>query len=137
MPQLDRIIIFPQVFWFLLIFILFYTFLSHIFLPKFLSSIRLRKKIMDINNNIFFNLENQLKKDQKFLFAKLQLNLDSLKKSIYLNPRRLNFIFLNSKQLNPIKLDSCIINFIYKNMLYCNKQILNQIKFYPSNFNFK
>jgi len=137
MPQLDRIIILPQIFWFFLIFILFYSLLSHFFLPKFINSIKLRKKIIDLNNDMFLGIEKTTQKDQLLILIQLNKNLSKVKNSIYLNSVKINFIFLDTKLVNPVKLDNCIINVIYKNMLFCNQQILNYIKLYPSNLNLR
>nr|YP_011017746.1 ATP synthase F0 subunit 8 [Heterosiphonia pulchra]WQF69569.1 ATP synthase F0 subunit 8 [Heterosiphonia pulchra] len=137
MPQLDRIIIFPQIFWFFLILICFYAFLSHIFLPKFLKSIKLRKKIIDFNNEAFIHTENKNKEIQLLLLNKLKINLKNLENCIFFDCKQLNLSVFDKKLIKPSKLNLCIVSSIYKNMLFCNKQVLNTINFYPSNLNLR
>ena len=102
-----------------------------------MSSIKLRKKLIEFNNEVFLGIEKQRKESQLTVLTQLNFNLNKIKNGIYLDSFKIKFIFLDSKLLNPIKLDSYVIKVIQKNILFCNKQILNQVKFYPSNFNLK
>lgn len=133
MPQLDRIIVFPQIFWFFIVFILFYSFIIHYFLPKFLISLKLRQQITE--NNYFTIIKNS---NNKFKFLnKIVYDLSIIKKSIYFDFKFLDKNSKNLKLVNPTKLNFKIINVIKNNSIFCNKNILNLIKLYPSNINLK
>lgn len=137
MPQLDRVIIFPQIFWFFLVFIIFYIILVHLFLPKFLFSLRLRKYIIDLNDVTFKNFESY-DKELKFKFLHTLVdNLSKLKSSINLNSNNLNLIFQKSKFINPSSSNYVLVKFLKNNLLFCNIKLLNLIILYPSNLNLK
>ena len=137
MPQLDFIIVFPQIFWFFLIFISFYFFVINYFLPKFLKSLKLRKYILNFNFIVYNNLlENNRNLKLNFL-NKLILNLTNLKFSLYLSSSNLNFFFKKNKYLNTIKFDSYFINLLKNKVVFCNSLLLNSILLYPSNLNLK
>lgn len=137
MPQLDSLIVFPQIFWFFIIFIGFYSLIIHYFLPKFLISLKLRKHIIEfdyllIRNNIEVDINTKL----KFL-NQIVNDLSKINKSIYLNTNNLKVILKDSKFVNPLKLNLKILNLIKNNTLFCNQDLLNLIKLYPSNLNLK
>lgn len=137
MPQLDRIIIFPQIFWFFIVLIIFYILLIHYFLPKFLSSLKSRKYLLQKNIGIVLKITNRLNSDHTNLVKNLNLNFKEIKQSIYLNSNDIQLLFLNSKFVNPIQLDEYIIKIIKQNILFCNKQIFKNIQIYPYSLNFK
>lgn len=137
MPQLDRIIIFPQIFWFFIIFVFSYIILLHFFLPKFLISFKLRKYILELNSNLINNIIVEINKDQLHTLTNLTINLKKIKDSFYLNTYKVNALIFNSTLTNATQSNNYIIKIVYNNILFCNKQILNSIKLYPSAFNLK
>lgn len=137
MPQLDRVIIFPQIFWFFLIFILFYALLTHYFLPKFLVSLKLRKYILKFNYLLINNKINVHTSVKLKLLNQLVLHLHQINKSIYINSNYLKDIKNDSKLVNSFQINRKLIKIIKNNVLFCNKNVLNLISFYPSNLNLK
>nr|YP_009317504.1 ATP synthase F0 subunit 8 [Gelidium galapagense]AOX48956.1 ATP synthase F0 subunit 8 [Gelidium galapagense] len=124
MPQLDRIIIFPQIFWLFVIFTIFYISLTHFFLPKFLRSLRARKEIIKINEAeasllIKKSIGNQTK--LKFLLSNY---LSDIKKIFSINPI-LNIS--DAESLNTKKVDELISVMIKNSVLFCDSQILDSI----------
>nr|YP_009295186.1 ATP synthase F0 subunit 8 [Dasya binghamiae]AOH77198.1 ATP synthase F0 subunit 8 [Dasya binghamiae] len=137
MPQLDRTIIFPQIFWFFLIFIFIYIVILHFFFPKFLNSLKLRKQLLEFNGSLANEFMSKTNQDQLNILINLNKNLKKIKNSIYLNINKINIIFLNSNLTNPLQLTNRVKNTLQKGILFCNKHILNSIKLYPSSFNYK
>lgn len=137
MPQLDYIIIFPQIFWFFLILLIFYILILHFFLPKFLYSIKLRKEVILFNSNLILKFSKKNKLDSLNIINILKLNLKEIQNSVYLNNSRLNLFFSKQVRLCPSILDLKLINLVYNNILFCNNQLLNNIKIYPCILNLK
>ena len=125
MPQFDQSSFLNQVFWFFLVFINSYFFITYFFLPLISKNLKFRKKKIISNNN---NLsEIQLEKYNQFLF--------------YNNTfQNISFFFNNSlKDLNTILLNQKLPlkNKIYKKMDF-HKSIINfysNLAFYPKKFN--
>lgn len=137
MPQLDRIIIFSQVFWFFIFFIFFYILITHFFLPIFLINLKSRKKITEVNNIKIFEFSNNLTNEKFELLKNLNKDLEKLKLSIYFNISCVNNIFLDKKFFNPLVLDKKFILAIKEILFYCNSSFLKNKFFYPKNLNFK
>nr|UAD89637.1 ATP synthase F0 subunit 8 [Gracilaria edulis] len=134
MPQLDRIIIFSQIFWLFLIFSLLYIVLVHYFLPKFLKSLKLRKQIIYINTQEALNKTDRILNKQ-ILFKKVLLkNL-----SIVVNLLTMQSIKLieNKKGFDTLILDQKISFVILNTIKFCDLKVLNSIFIYPKLFNFK
>nr|YP_011017723.1 ATP synthase F0 subunit 8 [Griffithsia okiensis]WQF69546.1 ATP synthase F0 subunit 8 [Griffithsia okiensis] len=135
MPQLDLLIIFPQIFWFFLIFIFLYLFILHYFLPKILLIIKFRQKLIDLNNNEFFLINKLLLKNKKTINNNLILNLEKLKNSFFLNQSKIDLIFSDNKFTNPEILNKKSIFFNYKLEIYFNKFYSDLILVLPSCLN--
>lgn len=135
MPQLDRTIIFPQIFWFFIIFIIFYIIILHFILPKFVYSLKLRKELVLLNIFKTNEISNKISRENTILISRLNLHLNLIQKSIYFNNTRINTIFLNKEFTNPVKLQNKLLVIIRENILFCNKHILNIINLYPINLN--
>nr|YP_009317481.1 ATP synthase F0 subunit 8 [Gelidium arborescens]AOX48910.1 ATP synthase F0 subunit 8 [Gelidium arborescens] len=124
MPQLDRIIIFPQVFWLLVIFTMFYIMLTHFFLPRFLKSLKTRKEIVKINE-LEASLISKRSADSQAKLKFLLLNhLSTLKKIFSMN---LALNISNTKSLNTQSVDELICVMVKNSILFCNSQILDSI----------
>ena len=124
MPQLDRIIIFPQIFWLFLIFTLFYIVLTHFFLPKFLTSLRARRDITNYNE---FQTSRSLKR-----LIEIQLKLKNLLLKDLLEIRRVftensTFSSFNMIKLNTQQADELVSDTIKNSVLFCNFQILDSV----------
>lgn len=137
MPQLDIIIIFPQIFWFFLIFLIFYILLIHFFLPKFLGSLKARKQLIEKNSSLISNILTKIQYEHTLIIKKLNIDLKNIKNSLYLDPNKIQLVFLNYKFINPSQVNTQIIKILHKNILFCNKQVLKNIQIYPSSLNLK
>nr|YP_010726705.1 ATP synthase F0 subunit 8 [Cystoclonium purpureum f. stellatum]WDY85192.1 ATP synthase F0 subunit 8 [Cystoclonium purpureum f. stellatum] len=134
MPQLDRIIIFPQIFWLFVIFTFLYAILTHYFLPVFLKSLKSRKKIIDINSTEILLLNNKTLNNNKLLKQQLLKNLLTLEAFLNSNFGSLDFLHLNNKIIDiDEKIGTTLINSIF----YCDNMLLNSIVFYPKFMNLK
>ena len=134
MPQLDRVIIFSQIFWLFIIFSSLYAILTHFFLPLFLKSLKSRKQIIELNslevsklNNRVFTKHALLK--QKLLQHLLLIESFLLKSYIFQN----HFEVGNHSILIDEKIALASINY----SLYCDNFILKNILFYPKFLNSK
>nr|YP_009988309.1 ATP synthase F0 subunit 8 [Gelidiella acerosa]QNM39447.1 ATP synthase F0 subunit 8 [Gelidiella acerosa] len=127
MPQLDRIIIFSQIFWLFTIFILFYTTITHFFLPKFLISLKARKLILKINSEKSFFILNKSSENKIELLATTVKNLSTTKKILNSNS---GFSISNFNSTKTNKVDELIGNIAKDNILFCNFQILDSINIY-------
>lgn len=126
MPQLDYIIIFPQIFWLFISFTFLYIILTHFFLPKFLKFLKARKLIINENSSETFTAINKFNEKQ-ILLKNLILTENTI-----LN----DFIFLNVKsQLDTHLIDEKIAIALINITLYCDIQLLNLIFFYPKLLN--
>nr|YP_009774170.1 ATP synthase F0 subunit 8 [Caulacanthus okamurae]QIZ74787.1 ATP synthase F0 subunit 8 [Caulacanthus okamurae] len=127
MPQLDRLIVFPQIFWLLFFFTFIYAVLTHFFLPLFIKSLKSRKLIEEMNSLEIIILTNQFEKNRSSL---KQLVIENLS----LAENLLAQTFLSSStggeniKINQanLRLNSAITNFV----LYNNYPLLKSICFY-------
>ena len=125
MPQLDRIILFPQVFWLFVIFTSFYIVLTHFFLPKFLKSLKSRKCVTDLNELRVLEIHKQLNESELWFRENLLDDLAKTKKIFSLNP---TFKSFDSKGWETKKADELISKSIKNSILFCNLQVLNSIE---------
>ncbi len=136
MPQLDFIIIFPQIFWFFIIFSILYIFILHTAIPRILIVLKSRKSLVQQNNLTASDLELQLLESQKLVVSKIIRNLKSLEAAVFLNQTKIRLLLNNSK-LDSSVLNLKLISVITNLTLFCNKQTLNSILFFPSKLNLK
>nr|YP_011017677.1 ATP synthase F0 subunit 8 [Centroceras gasparrinii]WQF69500.1 ATP synthase F0 subunit 8 [Centroceras gasparrinii] len=132
MPQLDFVIIFPQIFWLCVCFALFYFILTFILLPNFLKALKIRRFILEKNLQNFESIINLNNKSEGKKANLLNKNLLRLSSNFLNLSRKLSHLSLNS-QIIDIKIAKAILNLF----LYCDHNILNNILFYPKNLNFK
>lgn len=134
MPQLDYIIVFPQIFWLMFIFIITYSGLSHFFLPIFLKVLKTRKLIILCNTNKILKNEKKLLEKQNYLNKILNGNL-SILKNIF--TKNILVSFSSKYRIDMQLVDKKLAQALYNNMLYCNSQLLNCIILKPRLINFK
>nr|UAT97992.1 ATP synthase F0 subunit 8 [Ahnfeltia plicata] len=134
MPQLDRIIVFSQIFWLFITFIVLYTILLHFFLPLFLKSLKSRKQIVEANALEAFNIENSFLAKQNILRKVLTKNLVLVKKLLTTDSI---FLALTKKNLDVQPVDIKVGNIIRNIILYCDSQLLNFLLLKPKPLNLK
>lgn len=138
MPQLDNLIVLPQIFWLIFIFTIFYFLTTFYFLPKLLKSIKSRKYFLEHNNLLNSTLVKQVFGKRKNLINNLLEDFLVIK----------NFMFgqiLNTKlniKYEPfrkkyVKLINFTLYASINSIFYCNTNLLNSLKFYPSLLNKK
>nr|YP_009002127.1 ATP synthase F0 subunit 8 [Sporolithon durum]AGU16692.1 ATP synthase F0 subunit 8 [Sporolithon durum] len=132
MPQLDRIIVFSQIFWLFITFVTIYTLLSHFFLPLFIKSLKSRKLIILANQQNLEYLEHSFLSKQKQLTSSINKNLSfvrihllSIISNLLLNNTNISFPILNKK----------LLSFVYHSMLYQDKLIATKVLIQPKLFN--
>lgn len=130
MPQLDLIIIFPQIFWFFIIFISFYSVLLHYILPKFLIILKSRKLILSLNTKKIVELTNKSIDSRKEIIKYIK-NMLTLINQNYKSP------LINQNYKSPLKIDTKLILIIKDLVLYYNKYTFDLIKLYHKNLNNK
>lgn len=131
MPQLDRIIVFPQIFWLVVIFVFAYATLTHFFLPKFVKALKSRKQIVEANNTELSNLISKIENKQLLLKQLLLKQLVSIDNSLTHDL----LIPVNLSKLNTHTIDSKVGFATFNASLYCDVKLFNCISFYPKFLN--
>ena len=136
MPQLDILIILPQIFWLIIFFSSFYFILTYYFLPFFLKTINSRKYFLE-NNKI---TENKLIDDvftkRKLVSKQLNSNFNKIKSIIFIRLIHIKFNFYKKPfDIEFLKLNNKIFSATNKSILYCNSPSLNTFEFYPKILN--
>uniref|UniRef100_A0A4D6BLB9 ATP synthase F0 subunit 8 n=1 Tax=Balbiania investiens TaxID=111861 RepID=A0A4D6BLB9_9FLOR len=129
MPQLDHIIIFTQVFWLLLTFIVIYILLTYFFLPTFLKSLKSRSSIIESNLAENVNMQTKFASNQILIDQLLIQGLSNIKVIL-----TIEFLLNNDKNSEQYKLhfiDKQMTNAIFNTMLYCDSQVLEYIPLIP------
>lgn len=133
MPQLDITILFPQLFWLLFFFSFFYITVSYIFLPKFLTALKLRRNASETN---------LLKTNQSI--TELHSNNEATKQNLHQNLLELtkNFELLKNtyqKNLNFKKenLDTKFSTMIKFLLFFSDGIVLKNIKLNVKGFRLK
>lgn len=134
MPHLDRVTIFSQIFWLFIIFTFSYIILTHFFLPKFLSSLKARKQIIDLNDFEVLTITNKLTEQQMILEQTILKNLVLIEN---IARYELGVQNVNKEILNTQTIDEKIAIILLNNTLYCNFQLLDSVLLYPKGLNFK
>lgn len=136
MPQLDVLIILPQIFWLIVFFSFFYFILTYYFLPFFLKTINSRKYFLE-NNKITENkLINDVLIKRKLVSKELNSNFNKIKSILFIRLIHTKFNFYK-KPFNTefSKLNNKILFATNKSILYCNLPSLNTFEFYPKILN--
>lgn len=123
MPQLDRIIVFTQIFWLFLVFTVLYIVLIYFFFPNFLRSLKARNLVIESNNIESNIIKTNFLATQDFINYTSQEQLRSIKVTL-LND------FILFKNINPFDLhllDISLLNSIFYTTLYTNETVLFNI----------
>nr|AHX02489.1 ATP synthase F0 subunit 8 [Riquetophycus sp. HSY-2014a] len=134
MPQLDRIIIFSQIFWLFIIFTSLYAILTHFFLPKFLKSLKARKQIIEVNDKEIIILNNKFNEQQILVEQTIIKNLNLIEDFI---KNELEFSKTNKLKSSIQLIDERIADISLNSLLYCDTQLLNSISLFPKSLNLK
>lgn len=132
MPQLDKTIIFTQIFWLFLVFTFSYIILVHYFFPLFLKSLKSRKLIIESN------LLESKKAHEKFLLNQNTLSKIlneglGVVKVLYSS----EFLFKEDKKqtFNLSSLDAKLVKMFLNMMLYNDKRVLKNISLTSRTYN--
>nr|YP_011017769.1 ATP synthase F0 subunit 8 [Polysiphonia morrowii]WQF69615.1 ATP synthase F0 subunit 8 [Polysiphonia morrowii] len=132
MPQLDFLIILPQIFWLILSFTLFYFVLTYYFLPTFLKTINSRKQFIKFNKKIELQLANEVFNKRQFVLKELNFNLNRIRSILFSNLMHTKFDFIQSPFKSKYsKLNSKILVAVNKSIFYCNLNSISLLQFYP------
>nr|YP_010199679.1 ATP synthase F0 subunit 8 [Crassiphycus crassissimus]UAD89587.1 ATP synthase F0 subunit 8 [Crassiphycus crassissimus] len=134
MPQLDRIIVFSQIFWLFVIFSIFYAVLTHYFLPKFLKSLKIRKQVIDSNT------KEVLAKTEKTLIKQSSLKkilIKDLEITSNLLTRYFGQLIKDKKKIDTLLIDQKIGFVILNTVKFCDLKLLNSIFVYPKSLKFR
>ena len=123
MPQLDRIIIFTQIFWLFLVFTSLYIILIYFFFPTFLQSLKARNLVIEFNNNE----NNSIKTD--FLLTQTIINTTLNEQTQFMRTVLLKdfVLFSNIKSLDLRSIDVLLLDSIFYTTMYNNGVILRNI----------
>nr|WCH57865.1 ATP synthase F0 subunit 8 [Caulacanthus ustulatus] len=128
MPQLDRLIVFTQIFWLFFFFALIYAVLTHFFLPLFIKSLKSRKQIEEHNLSEIINLVEEHKKKSWSLRILVLKNL--LKVENLLTQNFLSKSFAKGDVVTN-SVDSKLISATKNYVLYNDYSLLKSVIFYP------
>lgn len=132
MPQLDFLIILPQIFWLILSFTLFYFVLTYYFLPIFLKTINSRKQFIKLNKKIELQLANEVFGKRQFILKELNSNLNRIRLILFSNLIHTKFDFSQKPFKSKYsKLNSKVLIAVNKSIFYCNLNSINLLQFYP------
>lgn len=136
MPQLDILIILPQIFWLTIFFTLFYFVLTYHFLPLFLKTINSRRYFLEVNRSRENRLTEEVFEKRKLIINELNSNIGKIKSILfyYLLHSKFNFS-KNPYHLQFSNLNSKILTALNKSVLYCNPSMLSKMRFYPNILN--
>lgn len=138
MPQLDNLIILPQIFWLIIFFGLFYFILTYYFLPLFLKAINSRKYFLENNKISESKLISEVFNKRKLILNDLNLNFNKIRSILFLKVFNKKIDFQkNFFNLKFSKLNNKLLIALNNSVLHCNFFILNTIEFYPKMLNKK
>nr|UVF63021.1 ATP synthase F0 subunit 8 [Synarthrophyton patena] len=124
MPQLDFIIIFPQIFWLLIVFLFTYIILSHFFLPIFIKTLKSRKYIILENTKILIKTQNKFNLKQTQLSFLLNRNFKLIKVML---ETEIFSLFSEDSNIDLNLVNIKLIEALYYNILYYNSNVLDSI----------
>lgn len=125
MPQFDQGSFLNQVFWFFLVFLNSYFFITYFFLPLISKNLKFRKKKIITNNNNLVNIEFENIKQHIFYNDTFQNVSNYLNTSL----KKINENLFN--EVKPLKKN------VYNNITFQNDIIKFYVNysFYPKKFN--
>jgi len=124
MPQLDRVIIFTQIFWLFVIFSGSYIILTHFFFPLFLKTLKSRNLIIQANFTEAEEIQKRFLQNQLVLNQVLSEGLNTIK--FFYSKDFLLSTGVN-KTIDTSTIDSKLVSVILNTMLYCDSIVLNLI----------
>ena len=124
MPQLDFIIVFPQIFWLLVVFFSSYVILVHFFLPLFVKSLKVRRLIILENTKLLSLTQEKFYLKQNNLVLLLNKNFYLIK---FMLESEVSTLFLQKAETDLNFLDSKIVEVLYYNILYNDVSVLSSI----------
>lgn len=134
MPQLDFTIVFSQIFWLFIIFTSFYTVLIHFFLPKFLISIKSRKKIAELNTLKALKIQENLVNKNALIQNELVRSLALIRNTI---DNCWSSTMKSKKTSDLVLIDEKLGLMALNTTKYCNPELLKFIYLYPRLLNLK
>lgn len=121
MPQLDIIILLPQVFSLFFFFILFYIILTYTLLPKFLVALKLRRSASELNqNNSTVSISNSTNLPKQNLHKNLR--------QLHQNFQLTHAIFKKNLTTVPLVFDIQLSSMITQSFLFSDTASLQNIK---------
>lgn len=132
MPQLDNLIVLPQIFWLIFVFTLFYFLITFYFLPILVKSIKSRKYFLEHNNKLNSVLLKQVFDKRKNLISILSKDFFTIKNLMFgqiLSTK--SSIKYEPFKKKYIKLVDLILFASINSVFYCNTNLLSSLKFYP------
>lgn len=132
MPQLDRAIIFTQIFWLFIVFSGSYIILTHFFFPLFVKSLKSRKLIVEMNSIELKKIQENFAQNQSILAQVLHEGLVTVK-SFYSS----EFLLKNSTKSDStlLLIDSKLVLIMLNIILYCDKNTLSSISLSSRTYN--
>lgn len=124
MPQLDFIIIFPQIFWLIVVFFFTYAILIHFFLPIFLKSLKIRKYILVENSKVLTSTQFKFDSKQRQLNLILNANFNKIKVML---EAEFFALFSDKSTFDLNSIDTKIVEALYYNILYHDLEVLDSI----------
>lgn len=134
MPQLDRVIVFTQLFWLITVFVILYIILTHIFLPILIKSFKIRSLFIQFIKDRTNKIQSNLLFKQKFI-AKTLNNSLLISKSLLCPKFKPYQRYLHLINFNLLNFQ--LFTFILYIALYCSKPLINSILLSSKNFSFK
>nr|YP_010620207.1 ATP synthase F0 subunit 8 [Dipterosiphonia australica]WAX04243.1 ATP synthase F0 subunit 8 [Dipterosiphonia australica] len=133
MPQLDFLIILPQIFWLTIFFISFYFVLTYYFLPFFIKTIESRNKFISYNQEIEVKLRSKVLQKRQNMLKTLNLTFAKIHSILFINLFTFTFTFVKPPFKNEfLSLNKKILSSLKNTIFFCNSILLNSFKFYPS-----
>jgi hypothetical protein len=134
MPQLDRVIIFTQIFWLFVILSSSYIILTHFFLPLFIKSLKSRDMVIQSNLDESKNIKEEFLRSQFFINSILGEGLSTIR---FFYSKEFLLKNLSKNLLSVSTIDNKIVLFILNMLLYYDYKVLKSIplkaKVYSSN----
>nr|YP_009511960.1 ATP synthase F0 subunit 8 [Melanthalia intermedia]AXI97887.1 ATP synthase F0 subunit 8 [Melanthalia intermedia] len=134
MPQLDRVIIFSQIFWLFIIFTIFYAILTHFFLPIFLKSLKSRQQIIECNTKETLQITETLYQNQTLLKKIIVKNLNL---TIGLFVQHFNQLLDKENKTQTIFVDKKLSQTVENIIKLYDLQSLNSVLLYPRVLNLR
>lgn len=132
MPQLDKLIVLPQIFWLIILFTFFYFLTTFYFLPVLLRFIKSRKYFLNNNNTLNIDLSVESFEKRKNLMVLLFQDFSSIKSLIFSKITNLNFNFKDDILISKYKkFINLILIAASDSTYYCNFSLLKSLKFFP------